>query len=138
MSRSFSSVSASVDQPFFVFFAVVQAHGIKEQGAQLFGAVGVEIGGTCLHLDAGQHLVQLLPQLHAESLNAITVYKDAGAGHIGQHLCQREFNVVVELVLAVFGDLCLHFGEQVCQETGIGGTPHRRTLTLHGSWWQGW
>ena len=97
-----------------------QAHGIKEQGAQLFGAVGVEIGSARLHLDAGQHLVQLLPQLHAEGFDALTVYKDAGAGHIGQHLCQREFNVVVELVLSIFSDLRLHFGEQVCQETGIG------------------
>ena len=91
-----------------------QAHGVKQHFAQLLGAVGVEAGAASFHVDAGEHLLQLGAQLYAELLDAVFVHQHTGAGHIGQHLCQREFNVVVELVLSIFSDLRLHSGEQVC------------------------
>ena len=90
-------------------FAMGQTHGVEQHLAQLLGAVGVEGGAAGLHVDAGQHLLQLLPQLYAELLDAVLVHQHAGAGHIGQHLCQRELDLVVQRILAAGGDLGLHF-----------------------------
>ena len=56
---------------------------------------------------------------HAELLDALFVHEDADAGHVGQHLRQRELDVVVEGVFAQRGDLRLHLGEQVGQRTGV-------------------
>ena len=92
-----------------------QAHGDKQHLTQLLGAVGVEAGAAGLHVDAGEHLFQLAAQLHAELVDAVTVYQHADAGHVRQHLCQRELDLVVKGVLTAGGDLGLHFGEQVRQ-----------------------
>ena len=108
--------------------AVGQAHGVEEHLAQLLGAVGVEAGAACLHMDAGEDVFQLGPHFHAELLDALPVHEDADAGHVGQHLCQRELDVVVERVLAQRGDLRLHLGEEVGQSTGV-----RPCLTGEGS-----
>lgn len=73
-----------------------QAHGVEEHLAQLLGAVGVEAGAARLHVDAGEDVFQLRAHLHAELLDALFVHEDADAGHVGQHLRQRELDVVVE------------------------------------------
>ena len=100
-------------------FAVGQAHGVEKHLAQLFGAVGVEAGAARLHVDAGEDVFQLRAHFHAELLDALFVHEDADTGHVGQHLRQRELDVVVEGVFAQRGDLCLHLGEQVGQRTGV-------------------
>ena len=100
-------------------FAVGQPHGVEQHLAQLLGAVGVEGGTAGLHVDAGQHLLQLLPQFYAELLDAVLIHQHAGAGHIGQHLCQRELDLVVQRILAAGGDLGLHPGKQVGQPPGV-------------------
>ena len=100
-------------------FAVGQAHGVKQHFAQLLGAVGVEAGAAGLHVDAGEHLLQLGAQLHTELLDAVFVHQHTGAGHIGQHLCQRELDLVVKGVLTAGGDLGLHLAEQVCKAACI-------------------
>ena len=100
-------------------FAVGQAHGVEEHLAQLLGAVGVEAGAARLHVDAGEDVFQLRAHLHAELLDALFVHEDADAGHVGQHLRQRELDAVVEGVFVQRGDLCLHLGEQVGQRTGV-------------------
>ena len=100
-------------------FAVGQAHGVEKHLAQLFGAVGVEAGAARLHVDAGEDVFQLRAHFHAELLDALFVHEDADAGHVGQHLRQRELDVVVEGVFAQRGDLRLHLGEQVGQRTGV-------------------
>ena len=97
-----------------------EAHGVEEHFPQLLGAVGVEAGAAGLHLDAGQHLRKFAAHPQAERLDAVPVHQNAGAGHVGQHLCQREFDLVVELVLAQRGDLGLHLGEQVGKAACVG------------------
>ena len=97
-----------------------QTHGIEEHLAQLLGAVGVEAGTAGLHLDAGQHLRKFAAHPQAERLNAVPVHQDAGAGHVGQHLGQRELDVIVQRILVPRGDLGLHPGKKVGQRTGIG------------------
>ena len=92
-------------------FAVGQTHGVEQHLAQLLGAVGVEAGAAGLHVDAGEHLLQLGAQLYAELLDAVFVHQHTGAGHIGQHLCQRELDLVVQRILAAGGDLGLHPGQ---------------------------
>ena len=96
-----------------------QTHGVEQHLTQLLGAVGIEGGAAGLHVDAGQHLFQLLPQLYAELLDAVLIHQHAGAGHIGQHLCQRELDLVVQRILAAGGDLGLHPGKQVGQPPGV-------------------
>ncbi len=96
-----------------------QTHRVKEHLAQLLGAVGVEGGAAGLHLDACQHLFQLPAQPCAELINAVPIDQHADAGHICQHLCKRELDLVVQSVLAAGGDLCLHLGEQVGKPPGI-------------------
>ena len=96
-----------------------QTHGVEQHLAQLLGAVGVEGGAAGLHVDAGQHLLQFLPQLYAELLDAVLIHQHAGAGHVGQHLCQRELNLVVQRILAAGGDLGLHPGKQIGQPPGV-------------------
>ena len=96
-----------------------QTHGVEQHLAQLLGAVGIKGGAAGLHVDAGQHLLQFLPQLYAELLNAVLVHQHAGAGHVGKHLCQRELDLVVQRVLAAGGDLGLHPGKQVGQPPGV-------------------
>ena len=100
-------------------FAVGQTHGVEQHLAQLFGAVGVEGSAAGLHVDAGQHLFQFLPQLYAELLDAVLIHQHAGAGHVGQHLCQRELDLVIQRILAAGGDLGLHPGKQVGQPSGV-------------------
>ena len=96
-----------------------QTHGVEQHLAQLFGAVGIEGGAAGLHVDAGQHLLQFLPQLYAELLDAVLVHQHAGAGHISQHLCQRELDLVVQCILSAGGDLGLHPGKQIGQPPGV-------------------
>ena len=100
-------------------FAMGQAHGVEQHLAQLLGAVGVEAGAAGLHVDAGQHLFQLGAHPHAELLDAVPVHQHADAGHVRQHLRQRELNVVVQGILAAGGDLGFHFGKQVGQTSGV-------------------
>ena len=100
-------------------FAVGQTHGVEQHLAQLLGAVGVEGSAAGLHVDAGQHLFQFLPQLYAELLDAVLIHQYAGAGHISQHLCQRELDLVVQRILAAGGDLGLHPGKQIGQPSGV-------------------
>ena len=95
------------------FFAVGQTHGIKQHFAQLLCAVWVEADAAGFQMDAGEHLLQLRAQLHAELLDAVSVYQHADAGHIGQNLCQRKFDLLIERILAALGDLGFHFGKQV-------------------------
>ena len=70
-------------------------------------------------MDAGQYLLQLLPQLYAELLDAVLIHQHAGAGHVGQNLCQRELDLIVQCILAAGGDLGLHPGKQVGQPSGV-------------------
>ena len=100
-------------------FAVRQTHGVEQHLTQLLGAVGVEGGAAGLHMDAGQHLLQFLPQLYAELLDAVFVHQHAGAGHVGQYLCQRELDLIIQRILAAGGDLGLHLGKQVGQPPGV-------------------
>ena len=100
-------------------FAVGKAHRVEQHLTQLLGAVGIEARAACLHLDAGQHLRKLAAHPPAEFLDAGLVHKDAGASHIGQHLRQRKFDLVVKRVLALRSNFGFHLGEQVRQRTGV-------------------
>ena len=96
-----------------------QTHGVEQHLAQLLGAVGVKGSAAGLHVDAGEHLLQLGTQLYAELLDAVFVHQHAGAGHVGQHLCQRELDLIIQCILAAGGDLGLHPGKQVGQPPGV-------------------